>query len=59
MNQDAIDRRTFVPVRDLPTVDEVCAQVTKDLVHAQAALWVAGLTDELGNWLRETPPQSN
>lgn len=53
MNRDAIDRRTFVPVLDLPTVDEVRAKVIDDLLHAHVALWVAGLTDELGNWIRE------
>lgn len=53
MNQDAIDRKSFVPVRDLPTVDNVRAQVTRDLVHAQAALWQSGLTDEVGNWIRQ------
>lgn len=53
MKQEAIDRKAFAPVRDLPTVDEVRAQVAKDLLHAQAALWMAGLTDELGNWISE------
>lgn len=55
MNQDTTDRYTFVPVHDLPTVDDVREQVIKDLLHAQVALWQAGLTDERGNWLRQKP----